>query len=142
MAFSDWFKAINLIDVLQIHPDDIELINQYDIKWGNNFTEKLLKKVEMQDNIAKITCFELRKEDGLSDEEAMKAVRKILPFYYGKLKDRNNGCDFTDEDSMLPFILKGRINKATTMMKISKSDIQHASSKNALIRNMIRTGRI
>jgi hypothetical protein len=131
---------------LPIHPDDKELITEYDIQWWQSLTLEDCKAFEQQDNVAQFALFmKLVKEDGLSEEQAARQARKSHLFYYGTLEQRDNEpLGFRGQDAKLPYILKDRANKAVIkyIRKMDKSEIESASSMNAIIRNLIRTGKV
>jgi hypothetical protein len=131
---------------LPIHPDDKELVTEYDIKWWESLTLDDCKAFEQQDNVAQMALFmKLFEEDGLSKEEAAKRVRKSHIFYYGTLEQRDDEpLGFLGEDAKLPYILKDRANKAVMkyIRKMDKNEIESTSSMNAIVRNLIRTGKV
>jgi len=131
---------------VDIHPDDKELVTDYDFKWWESLTLDDCKAFEKQDNVAQFALFmKLVKEDSLSEKEAAKYVRKSHIAYYVTLKDRDNEpLGFTDEDAKLPYILKDRANKAVIkyIRKMDKNKIKSASSMNAIVRKLIRAGKI
>lgn len=104
------------------------------------------KAFEQQDNVAQMALFmKLVEEDGLSKEEAAKRVRKSHIFYYGTLEQRDDEpLGFLGEDAKLPYILKDRANKAIMkyIRKMDKNEIESTSSMNAIVRNLIRTGKV
>src|SRR4030042_2234858 len=76
---------------LPIHPDDKELITEYDIQWWQSLTLDDCKAFEQQDNVAQLALFmKLVKEDGLSKEAAAGQVRKSNLSYYGTLEQRDD----------------------------------------------------
>lgn len=131
---------------LPIHPDDRELITEYDTQWWESLTLDDCKAFEQQDNVAQFALYlKLVKEDGLSEEQAARRVRKLHTFYYGKLEQRDDEpLGFRGEDAKLPYILRDRANKAVIkyIRKMDKNEIESASSMNAIIRNLIRTKRV
>jgi hypothetical protein len=131
---------------LPVHPDDKELITEYDIQWWESLTLDDLKAFEQQDHVAQFALYiKLVKEDGLSSEEAVRQVRKIHPFYYATLDQRDDEpLGYSGEDAKLPYILKDRINKAVMkyIRKMDRNEIQSASSMNAIVRNLIRAGKV
>jgi hypothetical protein len=74
------FRTSQPAPSLPIHPDDRELVTEYDIQWWESLTIDDLKLFELEDNTARLALFmKLTKEDGLSKEQAARRVRK-LPF--------------------------------------------------------------
>jgi hypothetical protein len=131
---------------LPIHPENKELVKDDDIRWWESLTLDDCKLLEQQDMVAQYALFmKLVEEDGFSKEEAAKRVRKSHIFYYGTLKQRDDEpLGFIDENAKLPYILKDRANKAVMkyIRKMDKNEIESASSMNAIVRNLIRTGKI
>lgn len=129
---------------LPIHPDDKELVTQYDIQWWESLTLDDCAAFEKQDQVAQFAMYlKLTKEDGLSENEAGKRVRKNHIFYYGTLEQRaDEPLGFISEDAKLPYIIKDRVNKAVMkyVLKMDKTKIESASSMNAIVRNLIKTG--
>ena len=127
---------------LAIHPDDKELVTKNDIKWWKALTLSDCKAFEKLDSITQTALsMKLVKEDGFSEEEAAKHVRKSNIFYYGNPEQRDDEpLGFIGEDAKLPYILKDRIDKAVMnhIRKMDKNDIESASSMNAIVRNLIR----
>jgi hypothetical protein len=131
---------------LPVHPDDKELITEYDIHYWESLTLDDFKAFQKQDIFFQFALFKkLVEEDGLSNEEAVKQVRKIHPFYYTTLEEREDEpLGFREDDAKLPYILNGRVNKAVIkyIRKMDKSEIASTSSMNAILRNIIRTGKV
>lgn len=131
---------------LPIHPDDEELITEYDRKWWTSLTLEDCKRMEEEDNVAQLALFmKLVEKDGLSKKKAAKKVRKSHLFYYGKLEQRKDEpLGFSGKDSKLPYIVKDRANKAVIkyIRKMDKSEIEAASSMNAIVRGLIRSEKI
>jgi len=131
---------------LPIHPDDKELVTDYDIEWWESLTLDDCVAFEKQDQVAQFALYlKLTKEDGLSKDKASKHVRKNHIFYYGTLEQRaDEPLGFIGEDAKLPYILKDRVNKAVMqyVLKMDKKKIESASSMNAIVRNLIRTGTV
>ena len=130
---------------LPIHPDDKELVTEYDIKWWESLTLDDCKLMEQEDNVAQLALFMKLKEDSLAEEEAGRQARKSSLMYYGTLEQRDNEpLGFHGDDAKLPYILKDRANKAVIkyIRKMDKSEIVAASSMNAIVRELIRTGKV
>ncbi|MFH1674853.1 MAG: hypothetical protein ABIF87_15735 [Pseudomonadota bacterium] len=129
-----------------IHPADKELVTEYDIKWWKSLTLDDYKALEQQDNIFRLALYmKLVEEAGLSEEEAAKQVRKSHIYYYVTLRARDDEkYGFLGEDAKLPYVLKDRANKAFVkyIRKMDKNEIESASSMNAIVRDLIRTGKV
>ena len=67
---------------LPVHPDDKDLITDYDIKWWKSLTLDDLKAFQEQDRSFQFALyFKLTEEDGMSDYEAHNQVRKKQIYY-------------------------------------------------------------
>lgn len=126
---------------LPIHPDDKKLVTEYDLEWWSSLTLDDCKSLERQDNVARLALYiKLREQDGLSEEEAARRVRKAHLFYYDSLEQREDEpLGFKGADAKLPYIVKDSANKAIIkfVRKMSKSEIEAASSMNAIIRKLL-----
>jgi hypothetical protein len=131
---------------LPIHPDDKKFITEYDNQWWKSLTLDDCKAFEQQDQTAQFALYlKLTKEEGLSEDEAARRVRKSHLFYYGTLEQRNDEpLGFRGKDSKLPYILKDRANKAVIkyIRKMDKAEIEAASSMNAIVRNLLENKKI
>lgn len=137
--FKKLFSKHQPIKKLPVHPDDMGLINDVDAEWWDQLTMQMIKSIDMQDNAQRLVSYNYFVDElGLSNSEASQRIKESEPLYYGKLMDRTNDeLGFTGEDSKLPFILKGRINKAITNKTITKSNVTRGVSMNAMIRRLI-----
>lgn len=127
-----------------IHPDDFDLVSTADIEWWKKLSLQDCQALVQEDDIFRLGVLsQYTKVDGLSAEDAAKKVRRAYPFYYLTLEHRKNekfsvGLD----DARLPYVLKNRINRAVINQFIDPVRLDQASSMNALIRVLIRTGKI
>ena len=129
---------------LPVHPDDKDLISDYDRHWWKSLTLEDCKAFEQEDNDYKLALFmKLCEESGLSEEEATEHVKKSVIRYYGTLEQRDYD-PFTGDDARLPYILKDRVNIAVMkyIVTMDKNEVDSASSMNAIIRNLIRSGKV
>jgi len=127
-----------------IHPDDRDLVSPEDIEWWNKLSLQDCQALEQEDNLFRLAAFTKHMEtDGLSAEEATKKVRRSFPVYYWKLEHRDDEkLPVGTDDAKLPYVLKDRINRAVMGRLIDKNAVMQASSMNALVRELIRSGRI
>lgn len=127
-----------------IHPSDKTLVRDEDAAWWNGLSLDDCKAFEHQDNITKVAAIQkFMKEDGLSEEEAAKKVRCNFPFYYWSLEQRNDEhFPLSASDAKLPYLLKDRINRTLMSRKIGREALSCASSLNALVRDLIRSGTV
>ncbi|MBS3953519.1 MAG: hypothetical protein KGZ88_11260 [Methylomicrobium sp.] len=125
-----------------IHPDDLGLVKNSDLKWWDSLSLNNVISYEKQDNIFRVVALRnFVENEGLSVEQASKKVRKSFIFYYGILQERENEpFGFTGDDAKLPYVLKDRANRAISKIKrMSKQEIDSATSINALIRKILRS---
>ena len=128
---------------LPVHTDDQNLVSVADNDWWRTLALKDCQVMEEQDNATKVVALMDGMENKrLSEEEAVRRTQKLFPRYYGNLEDRDKDVDLTDNDAELPYVLKDRVNRAVTEGRIGANELQAASSFNALIRSLIRSGRI
>lgn len=144
--FKRLFNSGSPAPKLPVHPDDEDLISEDDIQWWESLTLEDCKAMEEQDHVAQLALFmKLTKENGFSEEDAMRQVRKTHLFYYGTLKQRENEpLGFKGDDAKLPHIVKDKANKVVMkyIRKMDKVKRESASSTNAIVRSLIRTGKV
>lgn len=133
--------------ILPVHPNDQNLVSDSDTDWWRTLTLKDCQVMEGQDNVTKVASIKYgMEEEGLSEEEVVLRVQKNFPRYYGNLEDRDKGFSLihqpTDDDAGLPYVLKDRVNRVVAARRIDADELQAASSFNALIKSLIRSGRI
>ena len=140
------FGARKPAPIMPIHPDDKELVTKHDVKWWKSLSLDDCKNFEKLDSITQTALpMKLVEEDGLSDEEAARRVRKSNVFYYETLEQRNDEpLGFVGDDAKLPYILKDRVDKAVInqIREMDKNDIASASSMNSIVRDLIRTTKV
>ena len=121
-----------------------EGVRDQDIKWWFNmhdFERRILLKV---DDVNRHALFaKLREEDGLSEDEAAKGVRRGCPLF----GDPDDTTHSTGEDRPLPYELKDRIRsyvekRMQTDPETFKKEIELSSTFNALIREEVRKGNV
>lgn len=115
-----------------------------DIRWWWNmhdFERRMMLKV---DDMSRLALFmKLIEEDGLSEDEASKRVKRSHPIF----GDPDDIAHTTGEDRPLPYELKDIINiyveqRGQTDTEQFKKDIEESSSFNALVRKEIKRGNI
>ena len=127
-----------------IHAIDKTLVRDEDVAWWNGLSLDDCKVFEQQDNLTKVAAIQkFMEEDGLSEEEAAKKVRCNFTFYYWSLEERDDEhFPLSASDAKLPYVLKDRINRALMSRKIDSEALSRASSLNALVRDLIRSGTV
>jgi len=132
------------INQLPVHRDDIDLIKEVDVKWWNSLTPSAVKTIDKQVNVQYLVFIQtLVEQQGMSNDEAMQAMKGALPFYYGKLIDRDSDkFGLAGEDSKLPFILRGRVYKAISAGMLDKYMNMSGITMNAAVRRLIRERKI
>jgi hypothetical protein len=128
----------------QIHHHDQDLVIKEDIEWWSSLSIQDCQLLEQEDNHFKFAAFIKNMEmDGLSSDESARKVRLSLPYYYGKIEERDDEpFSIGAEDAKLPYVLKDRINRAVVNGMIDQKKLLQASSINALVRGLIRSGKI
>lgn len=120
-----------------------EGVRDEDIRWWWNMHDLERRMMIEDDNWSGFALFLKLKEDGLSEEEAGKRVKKSRPIF-GNPDDTSTS---TGEDRPLPFEFKDRMNiyiqkRSQTDIEKLKNEIAESSSFNALIRKEIRKGAV
>jgi hypothetical protein len=132
---------------LQIHPDDQDLVAEADRRWWSTLTLKDCQVMEEEDNIWKVASLKHYMDDeGMPEEDAARRVRKSFATYYAYLEERlDEPLGFGGDDAKLPYMLKDRVNRYISTLDpttvLEPADVG-VSSVNALIRVLIREGRI
>ena len=127
-----------------IHTDDRDLVRPEDMEWWNSLSVKECLGFDRDDNATRLAAFrKLIESDRLSDVAASEQVRLALPTYYRNLENRaDEKFTVAADDAKLPYVLKDRVNQAVRKRVINKQAVAGASSFNALVRKLIRDGRM
>lgn len=140
--FDKIFGAKEPAPNVPIHPDDLVLVKNSDLKWWDSLSLDNVISYEKQDNkFREIALRNFVENEGLSIEQAARKVRKSFIFYYGTLHEREDEpFGFSGEDAKLPYVLKDRANRAIPKIKkMSRQEIDSATSINALVRKILRS---
>jgi len=119
-------------------------VRDEDIRWWGNMYELERQMMIQVDTLSRFALFlKLTKEDGFSEDEATRKVRKSFPMF-GVPDDTS---ETTDEDRPLPYELKDRINiyiekMSQTNSEQFKKEIERSSTFNAFIRKEVKKGNI
>lgn len=142
--FSKIFGSKQPAPPCTIHPSDEFLVREEDVAWWNGLSLDDCKAFEQQDNITIVAALQkFMEEDGLSEEDAAKMVRRSFPFYYWALEQRDDEhFPLSASDAKLPYVLKDRVNRAIISGKVDRQVLSRSSSLNALIRDLIRSGKV
>lgn len=142
--FSKLFRTKQPAPPCEIHPDDQDLIRPEDVEWWNSLSLDDLRAFEVEDEAFRFAAWQkFVEKDGLSDVDARKKVLLTFPGYYYRVADRTSDkFQIAGPDALLPFVLKDRVNQAVMKGVIQKNTIESASSVNALVRHLIRAGRM
>lgn len=127
-----------------IHDDDRDLVRPEDIDWWNSLSLADCEALEKEDNVFRLAAFQrFLASDGLSDGEPGKRVRVSFPTLYSRLEHRaDEKFKLGADDAKLPLALKDRINRGVMGRVIDKEAVNRSSSFNALVRQLIRAGRL
>jgi len=121
-----------------------EGVRDKDIRWWFNMHDlerRILLKV---DDVSKRSLFtKLREQDGLSEDEAAKGMRKGYPLF----GDPDDTSHATGEDRPLPYEVKNRINifvqkRLQKDPEKFKKEIEESSTFNALVREEVKKGNL
>lgn len=121
-----------------------EGVRDEDIRWWFNMDDLERRILLKLDDVTRHALFtKLREEDGLSEGEAAKGVRKSYPVF----GDPDDTTVATGEDRPLPYELKDRIRSFVKKRmqrdpEAFKKEIKGSSSFNALIRREVKKGNI
>jgi Dihydroxyacid dehydratase/phosphogluconate dehydratase len=121
-----------------------EGVRDEDIQWWFNMDDLERRILLKLDDVTRHALFtKLREEDGLSEGEAAKGVRKSYPVF----GDPDDTTVATGEDRPLPYELKDRIRSFVKKRmqrdpEAFKKEIKGSSSFNALIRREVKEGNI
>lgn len=142
--FSKLFGAKEPAPPCAIHADDRALVKPEDVAWWNSLSLSDCQALEKEDNVFRLAAFQKFIEtDRLPDAEAGKKVRLSFPTFYWQLGHRaDEKFQLGADDAKLPYVLKDRINRAVMGRVVDKQAVERSSSFNALVRQLIRSGRI
>jgi len=132
------------VPFLPVHPADEALVSDADVAWWSSVTLWELKKYEREDAASRMFLARSHIKYGRATKKAAvgKAMR-FLPSFYGTLEQREAGLpDLAPDDAPLPWILRKRVDDAIIMGEVRKADLNRSSSMNALIRRLIRDGKV
>ena len=132
------------VPFLPVHPTDEALVGDADVAWWSSVTLWELKKYEREDAASRVVLIRSYMKYCRATKEAAagKAMRS-LPTFYGTLEQREAGLlDLAPDDAPLPWILRKRVDDAIVMGEVRKAELSRSSSMNALIRRLIRDGKI
>lgn len=119
-----------------------EGVKNEDIRWWFNLNDVERRMMLKMNEFHRVSLFVHEIENGKTEDEASKIVRKYHPIF-GDLSDETHG---SGDNRPLPPELKDRINMYIEKQGINNPDykkkIDSFSSFNSLIRNEIREGRV
>lgn len=129
---------------LPVHPEDRDLVSDADAGWWQGVTIRKLKMFRKEDVASRVVLIDGQmKYGGMTKEAARRHAMRTLPWFYGSLEERGDETlGLASEDAGLPWVLKNRVVEAIMVGDIKKGDLGKSSSMNALIRRLIREGRI
>jgi hypothetical protein len=127
-----------------VHPDDEALVGEADVAWWRGVTLWELKKYERNDTASRVVLVRSHMKYGQATKEAAEAkAMRALPSFYGTIEQREAGLgDLDPDDAPLPWILRKRVDDAIVIGEVRQAELSRSSSMNALIRRLIRDGKI
>ena len=129
---------------LPVHPEDADLVGDSDTKWWATLALRKFKQFQRESTASRVALISQQMKLGAIPEEvARRNALRALPRFYGTLEERAANADHLEsEDLPLPWILKKRVDDAIIFGDVKKSELTKCSSMNALVRRLIREGRI
>jgi len=120
-----------------------EGVRDQDIRWWFNMDDLERRIILKIDDTSRRSLFGKLREEGLSEEEAAKGVRKGCPFFI----DPNDTRCTAGQDRPLPYELKDRTSRyvakrTQTDPETFKKEIEQSSSFNAWVRQEVKKGNI
>jgi hypothetical protein len=142
--FGSLFGYMRPTPACEIHTNDEVLVREEDVSWWNSLSRADCKALEQEDNELRLTALQkFMEEDGMTEEAAIRRVRRLFPIYYRTLEQRDEEhAPVAEADARLPYVLKDRVNQAVMNGTIDLVAADHASSMNALIRELINSGKM
>jgi hypothetical protein len=129
-----------------IHPNDVDLVGPADYRWWAGQTMENINSLQSLDQPFTFAAFKKFKARGMSADEAAKEVRRWFPYYYLRLEDRlNDPVNGSEEDRLLPIVIRDRIDRARTrpiILARLKEELPQSTSANAWYRAAIRRNQI
>ncbi len=127
-----------------VHPDDRDLVRPEDVAWWSGLTLADCRALERQDDAQRLAAYRrLTESDGLAGAAAGEKVRLGVPTYYRTLELRDDEKFLLGaRDAKLPYVLQQRVQRAVRKRVIDERALARASSFNALVRHLIRAGRL
>lgn len=147
------FERGTLVPPPAIHADDLDLVDARDYEWWSRLTTQRYQQLLQFERISHLATFRLsQKQWGMSAEEATNEVRRRFPSYYGNLESRASDLYAgTEEDRLLPAILRDRIDRGTkkaamrekiTREILAARKIRATATVNSWFRAAIRSGQL
>ncbi len=129
---------------LPIHPEDAELVSDADVAWWSSVTLRELKRFAAENPVVRsVFVTSHMKYGGASKAAALGNAIRSVPRFYGTIEEREDSDPgLTPDDVALPWILKKRVDDGILIGEIKKAELRHSSSMNALVRRLIRDGKI
>ena len=127
-----------------IHPEDRDLVRPEDVEWWKHLSLADCQALERKESAHRVAEFrKLTETHGLPSSAAGEQLRLAFPTYYRTLEHRVDEKFFVGPpDAKLPCVLQGRVERALKKRLIDDRAVARASSFNATVRQLIRTGRI
>jgi hypothetical protein len=127
-----------------IHPDDRDLVRAEDVAWWERLSAADCQALERKEGAQRLAEFrKLTETHGLPSSAAGEQLRLAFPTYYRTLEHRvDEKFVVGAPDAKLPCVLQSRVERALKKRLIDDRAVARASSFNAAVRQLIRTGRI
>jgi len=120
-----------------------EGVRDQDIRWWFNMRDLETRILLKVDDISIRSLFVKLRERGISEDEAVKEIRKRYPLF----GDPDDTSQSAGEDRPLPYELKNRINSFVQKRlqkdpETFKNEIEGSSTFNALVREELKKGNV
>jgi len=138
------FRAKPTAPPCAIHPEDRDLVRPEDVEWWKHLSLADCQALERKESAHRVAEFrKLTETHGFPSSAAGEQLRLAVPTYYRTLEHRVDEKFFVGApDAKLPCVLQSRVERALKKRLIDDRAVARASSFNAAVRQLIRTGRI
>jgi hypothetical protein len=132
------------VPACEVHSNDRDLVKAEDVAWWNSLSaldwQKICKHMSGANGRAIASC---RNTEGLTVWEANIVVQKTMCQFYGWIAERPSNMELGgDVDARLPYAVWKRVNESLGSGPLSAEILKGASSANAYVRQLIRSGEI
>jgi hypothetical protein len=124
-----------------IHENDRWMVRDKDLRSISKLSLPKIEQLMRQDDTFRMTHFMMYLDDGMTSDEAAKAVRRAFPTYYLDPDTRSFDGMESDDDAHLPFAMKKRLGPLK-LVKVKKNISGSHGSFNACVRDMVKKNKL